>query len=523
MEEHKHLETDGTEEVNNTTDANKSDRKKNASQSEENTSQEEVLEQEDELKDEEDLKIKTRLRTKIILAVIGCVFIVVLSGYGGMAYYFTTHFYPGTKINSKDCSYKTVKEVEQYFEKDISDYLLVIRGIDGFEDVIKSQDVGMKYDQLDEIKKIIKAQNPFIWPSVYLNHYTKSATVNVKYDEMAMKKIIDGLHAITVEQVPSKSAKPEFDGDKYEITPEVIGTEIEREVLEKEIISAILEKKDEINLKEAKCYKSPRFTKDSKEVIDACNLLNQYIQTEVTYLIPEKTIIDKTIISSWLSVDDNMQVKINDDAIKEWLRNYGLKYDTIGAKRHYTAPSGKEVEVSGGTYGWSVDEKQEAVLLKEHIEKGEKVQRDPVFVQKAASSMPQDFGNTYIDIDLSMQRMWYVQDGNVVIDTPVVTGMPTPKKVTPTGVFSVLEKELNKTLIGEIVKETGKPEYKVPVSFWIRVTWSGIGIHDTSYRSNYGGSIYETDGSHGCINTPYTQVQNLYNMVSVGTPVSIHY
>lgn len=483
----------------------------------------EITEIDYEIDDEKKDRSKKKLWMKITTISFGCILLAVILGYGIMAYYFTNHFYPNTKINNLDCSYKTVEEVERYFKNNISEYELIINGLDGVKDVIKSQDIGMKYDQTDQIKKIMENQNTLMWPTVYFDNSSEKAELKIKYDEASMKKIMDGLHALTVEQIPSQSAKPEFNGQIYEIKPEVIGTAIQRDLLEDEILEAVLEQKKEIDLVKEKCYKAPEFTQESKEVKDACDLLNKYIQTEVTYLMPEKVVIDAKIISEWLSVDDKMHVEIKDDAIKEWLRNFGIKYDTIGATRRYTAPSGKEVEVSGGTYGWSVDEKQEAELLKEHVKKGEKVQREPVFVQKAASGMPQDFGDTYIDIDLSMQRMWYVQNGSVVIDTPVVTGKPVPEKVTPTGVFSVLEKELNKTLIGQIMPETGKPEYKVPVSYWLRVTWSGIGIHDTSYRSSYGGTIYETDGSHGCINTPYDQVQSLYNMASVGTPVVIHY
>ena len=51
----------------------------------------------------------------------------------------------------------------------------------------------------------------------------------------------------------------------------------------------------------------------------------------------------------------------------------------------------------------------------------------------------------------------------------------------------------------------------------------GIGIHDASWRSKYGGEIYKTNGSHGCINTPYNEVSALYDMVEIGTPCVMFY
>ena len=120
--------------------------------------------------------------------------------------------------------------------------------------------------------------------------------------------------------------------------------------------------------------------------------------------------------------------------------------------------------------------------------------------------------------------MWFFQDGQVALETPVVTGNPNiGNRATPSGVYSILELMRNKTLKGEIDPATGEREYETPVSYWMRVTWSGIGFHDATWQPAFGGSLYQTIGSHGCINMPYGQAQALYGMLAVGTPVIIHY
>lgn len=84
--------------------------------------------------------------------------------------------------------------------------------------------------------------------------------------------------------------------------------------------------------------------------------------------------------------------------------------------------------------------------------------------------------------------------------------------------------ERNKTLVGEKDPETGKPEYETPVAYWMRVTWSGIGFHDATWQYAFGGTRYADGwGSHGCINMPYNQAAALYDLISVGTPVIVHY
>lgn len=144
-------------------------------------------------------------------------------------------------------------------------------------------------------------------------------------------------------------------------------------------------------------------------------------------------------------------------------------------------------------------------------------------MQEAASHGAQDWGNTYVEVDLTDQHMWYIVDGSVAMQTDVVTGLPTPERETPAGVYSILEMKRDKTLVGETDPATGQPIYETPVAYWMRVTWTGIGFHDATWQSAFGGSRYQTNGSHGCINMPYDQAAALYDMLSVGTPVVMHY
>ena len=81
--------------------------------------------------------------------------------------------------------------------------------------------------------------------------------------------------------------------------------------------------------------------------------------------------------------------------------------------------------------------------------------------------------------------MWYVVNGAVQLETDVVTGLPTPERETPTGVYSILEMKRDKVLTGTIDPSTGKPIYQTPVAYWMRVTWTGVGFHDaTSHQDD---------------------------------------
>ena len=107
----------------------------------------------------------------------------------------------------------------------------------------------------------------------------------------------------------------------------------------------------------------------------------------------------------------------------------------------------------------------------------------------------------------------------------MVTGQPIPERITPEGTYSILEKGRNQVLVGSIDPSTGEPSYRTPVSYWMRVTWSGIGLHDATWQPAFGGTLNQIPGrgSHGCINMPLDQAAALYDMLEMGTPVVIHY
>lgn len=121
-----------------------------------------------------------------------------------------------------------------------------------------------------------------------------------------------------------------------------------------------------------------------------------------------------------------------------------------------------------------------------------------------------DIGDTYIEVDIGSQMLYYYEDGRRLIETPIVTGDLMRRRKTPSAVCFVYAKQKNRVLRGS--------GYASRVRYWMPVQ-GGIGIHDASWRREFGGEIYKTDGSHGCINTPLEAVEQLYERVEIGTPV----
>ncbi len=451
---------------------------------------------------------------------------VLAAAYIGVSVYFTSHFYMNTEINGHDFSMKTAADVKEYIEQQVQGYSLTILEKDNKTDSISGEEISLKYNENKDIENVLKKQNSFLWPQAFFVKNSSKATVDVSYDREALEDKIRTLQAVKAEQIPPTSAYPKFNGTEYVVEPEVTGTEVNQELLREKIHQYISEFQPELDMVGENCYALPKYTSESGDVTAACNEMNQYLKASITYSMDQPVVVDKTLISEWVTADAEMKVTFNEGAVREWLREFGKQYDTVGKTRSITSPWGKTVEVSGGTYGWSVDEEAEFPALVNSIKNGEVVTREPIYVdgQRAASRGPQDWGSTYAEVDLSGQHMWFIVDGVVALETDVVTGVPTPARETPSGVYSILDKELNSTLVGEIDPATGQPEYRTPVAYWMRVTWSGIGFHDATWQPAFGGSLYASGaGSHGCINMPLDQAGALYNMLPVGTPVIIHY
>ena len=469
-------------------------------------------------------KKKQKTIDKKIWMIIGGIIAGLVIVYLAISAFFMSHFYINTQINGKNFSGKNAAAVENYIKNQVADYKLTIVEQNNMTDAIEGSDISLVYKENSDIEDALKKQNAFLWPQAFFSKSSAEVTIEVGYDEAALESKIESVQALNQEQTDPQSAYPKYDGNSFVVEPEVYGTKVDVDTFTAKVKDAITNFKSELNMMDEKCYTMPKYTSESPEVQKACDAMNNYLKASITYkMTNQNVVVNKDLISGWVTYDDDMNATFDESKVKEWLREFGKTYDTVGTTRSITTPGGKTVDVSGGTYGWSVDEAAELTALVDSIKKGEVVEKEPAYAQTAATHDAQDWGTTYLEVDIPAQHMWYVVNGAVQLETDVVTGLPTPERETPTGVYSILEMKRDKVLTGTIDPSTGKPIYQTPVAYWMRVTWTGIGFHDAIWQSAFGGNRYQTSaGSHGCINMPLDQAASLYGMLSMGTPVIIH-
>ena len=480
-------------------------------------------EEDDDQADMEEKAARKKKHKKTAAIIIGSIFCVLLLIYVGFAIFFNNHFMFYTKINGIDFSLKNVSQVEAYMEQQVKDYVLTLEESDGDREEINGSDISLEYVPGDELKKLVKVQDNFLWITSLWNHPEIEAEVGVKYDADALSAIISNLECMKEEnQTVSVDAHPEFQNDQFVVVPEVVGTQINIEVFSEKVEEAINGFQPTLDLYETGCYILPRFLSDSEEVIAAKDAMNSYLGANITYdFNPYTEVVDASVISQWVSVDADMNVTFDEGAVRAYVQSLANKYDTKGKPRNFTTATGNVVTVEGGSYGWKIDQEAEYNALIANIQNGETVTREPNYVSRAASHEGNDVGSTYAEVDLTAQQMYFIQDGQVVLQSGVVTGNPNRGNGTPQGVYTLAYKALDQTLRGT-KKPDGTYEYETPVKYWMPFN-GGIGFHDATWQSSFGGSRYLTNGSHGCVNLPYDVAGQLYNLISAGTPVVCHY
>lgn len=466
---------------------------------------------------------KKKKRKKTAAIVAGIIIGVLVLIYVGFAIFFSSHFMFFTKINGTDFSLKSVSQVEAYMKQQVADYVLTLKESDGGSEKISGSDISLVYVPGEQLEKLAKKQNNFLWITSLWNHPKITSEIGVEYDKDALAKITEGLECLKPEnQTVSVDAHPEFQNDKFVVVPEVVGTQIDTEKFNEAVTKAINGFKPTLDLFKTGCYILPRFVSDSQEVVAATDAMNSYLGANVTYdFNPATEVVDASVISQWVTVDADMNVTFNEEAVRAFIQSLADKYDTKGKPRTFTTATGNTVNVTGGSYGWKIDQEAEYNALIANIQNAETVTREPNYASRAASHEGNDVGSTYAEVDLSNQMMYFVQNGQVVLQSGIVTGNPNKGNGTPQGVYSLAYKALDQVLRGT-KKPDGTYEYETPVKFWMPFN-GGIGFHDATWQSSFGGSRYQTNGSHGCVNLPYDVAAQLYNLITAGTPVVCHY
>ncbi len=481
-----------------------------------------------------------------VLKIIIVILILALAGVvvGGWMYLKKeskrTTFFPKSTLNGHDVSETTPEQILQELSADYGNVTVTLK--ENGEDAITGAlaDFGYVVDQdklLTSIRDCLTRQSSSF--TTLINSLSGGNTFNVVipftfYEEKFNAKV--NAAALPKERFPSVDAKMLYNEEEnyYYIEPEINGNEFSDAKLQSfvrsDLDSFVNGNHPNENLTidfPEDIYIRPEITSGDVTMNTTVNVYNNFCKAKLTHVYgDEKVTIDWNTIKDWLSIVDGEGV-LDDYKMAEYINNMAAKYNTRHYDRHFHTSYGTEVVIpsSENDYGYTINEDEEFRQMVADIRSNTEVEREPIYYSTNDYGNPvyyhrngtDDLAGTYVEVCLSNQHLWFYKDYNLIMDTDIVSGNVAKKAETKTGTFPLAYKESPSVLVGADAADG----YRTEVTYWMPF-YEGQGLHDASWRYAFGGNIYLTNGSHGCVNMPPYAAQAVYENIDAGVAIIIY-
>lgn len=477
---------------------------------------------------------------KIALSVVAG---LLVAAYAGGAFAFSNLYYPGTQIAGIDVSLMTADDAAEHIAGSVQDYQLHISGV-GLDWTYTPAEGSFSVDAQAEAEAVLSGNEPLLWPYRLATGLIaeREGTVDpnqtvpdvaVTYDEedftAQLGAAIDEVNATRPGTFDAAGAYDEAAG-AFTVAKARSSQRINRDAIIAAAKEAIARADRELALDDS-MYEEFASGATDEQLQAACDAANEIIGVDVTLKLGDKDVatLDGATMTQWITFDENLKPVLNESGLTDWIRNLAsTQLDTVGTERTYTRPDGKQVTISGGTYGWVSDEATLAQLIQDAVANKQTGEIQIPTKQTAAQYNGmggRDWG-AYVDIDITEQRVrYYDANDQLVWESGCITGNPSTGHDTPTGIYFINNKEQNVQLTGAKDPETGEPEYISYVDYWMSFIGGAVGLHDADWQASSSfndPTAYTWTGSHGCVNLPPDKAAELFNIVQLNDCVIVH-
>lgn len=469
-------------------------------------------------------------RTVITVVVLG----VVLGGggyiYGHYYHYYTDHFYHGVSINGTDVTYKTADEVKQQLAREASDYKLTIREKGGKTETLTAKQLGWKFSDDGQIDALLSGQDPSSWVT---KSFQKQPDYKVKsaatYSQSKLTQAISGLECLNDNITKPENAYLEEGSDgKYKIVKEVEGNQVDEKLLTAAIKNALDDGKTSVNIVKTDCYVHPTVTSDDETLKRRERQWNRILGINISYEFGKtKEVITGDALRPYVT-DNGEKVTLSYDWVRPEVIRWASKYNTFEQAATFVNHAGKTVSVpAGGDYGWYLDVGKTAEDLEKALRERENGTRDPKWAITAQGWDNGGLTGTYVEISLSEQKLYLYKSGSLLMSCDIVTGAPGADTQTRCGIFSIDKKETSAAIAKDEVigADSSSDEADSLEQTKVRylISYDGTrGIRDASWRSSFGGAVYQSAGTLGSIDVSKNDMKTIYSNVKDGTPVVVY-
>ena len=442
------------------------------------------------------LKIAIILAAVSILGALAAVFIIANNFFMGR--------FPeqSTLIGGTEVSGKTVSEA--VVTMNASEGLHMVISKDGTSYTIPLADSVTRMFNGERVEQV-KSEISFF---SYLFHTKVDKPLKPDTVSVDEQKLLSTIQS-TLPETKYKTTDAYFDSS-WNLINEVQGDDIIYEDLMERITSDI-ENGVELN------YYHPEIKASDKDMQKIQKKVQKYKTMSVTFTFGNKSeVITSENICSNLVLKKN-KLKLKTDWTQPYVRRLAKKYNTLGATRTFKTTLDGKAKITGGTMGWWMDEKKTLEKLNNALKKMKSVTMEPVYFSRgAAFGKYNDIGKTYVEVSINRQHVWVYKKGKLALETDCVTGVPNKERMTHPGVHHIFAKQRDRYLgTMEVQGYHTHVDYFMPFN-------GGEGLHDAPWRGAFGGSIYRSGGSHGCVNLPPAMAASIYDLVEVGTPVVVY-
>ncbi len=467
--------------------------------------------------------MKKKAKISLILIFLTVIMLGLL--YIGLAYYYTDVFPYGTFINGIYVTGMNEEEAakvmdENYLPDDIT--ITMPAPYDDKEYKISAADISMHYDYLTPLKQYKSRQNPYLWIfNLRSDRHDEIVDPDITFDKETCEKIIDGFefgflgapHTVTL--VDDENGYHIYNGKEDAYDPVRC-----REY----IIGRMSAGESEIAVSED-CKVTPAYSRYERELIQAYEKLDEFHKKNIELVLDDQTLkLDDYELDSLLCkgndsrpiLDESGELTFTKESVRDGIYDILSPYNTYN-NHDFTTHDGRKVHLTKGTLGNSIDVEPVAEAVYDELVAGnDRISLKPEYKHKMddkEKNYVADIGNTYIEISLDEQHMYYYENGALKLDTNVVTGKMSTGSGTKEGVYYIYYMQRNRTLVGET--------YRSFVNYWMAFN-RHVGIHDATWRTQWGEDAYLRAGSHGCVNTPFDAAKELYDYAYVGMPVIVY-
>lgn len=434
--------------------------------------------------------------------------------------YMATHFGDNTYINGADCSGLTAEEAKAKLTDKWDSR--VFKVVENGKTIGKLKCRDCTYDIDSQLNELLSS-NLFRPLANHTGSKDKNFKVSMKIvTSKKFQKQIDAMHFLDRKyKVKTKNAYVDMNNKQFKIVKEVQGDNIDESIFVAAVKKDIARGDFKLAYTESDYYDKPEVKAGDQKLKDEQSFDKKNYSQVITYKTYDGDYTVKPkYLAKMMPADGSGGTEINEKAVRRFV-NKKLAWDinTAYAPRKFKTAGGDTITVEGGNYGYIINKKKEYNKLLEELKSGKDVTRSPIYSQTPyyKGGGMNDIGSSYIEVDISAQELWLYKKGKRKLETSVVTGN-AGNHDTPTGVYEIAYKQRNTTLKGE--NDDGS-DYNSKVSYWMPFN-GGIGCHDADWRGSFGGSIYQGNGSHGCVNMPPGDAASLYYSIEKGFPVVVH-